>query len=200
VVSIKRGVLKAMYLSMGVMFTFFFSCFLAQDIEAAPFAYITNSGSNNVSVIDIATDTVVATVPVGTAPDGVSVNPGGTMAYITNAVSNNVSVIDTATNTVVATVVVGTAPIGVSVNPAGTRVYVANLNSNTVSVIDTATDTVVATVTVGTNPFAYGQFIGGPAPASVVAAVPAMNVWGMIIFMVFAGSICVYFIRRQKRA
>ncbi|MDO8282056.1 MAG: hypothetical protein Q7U10_05450 [Thermodesulfovibrionia bacterium] len=122
--------------------------------EAAPFAYITNASgfSNNVSVIDTAINTVVATVAVGTSPVGVSVNPTGTRVYVTNVGSNNVYVIDTATNAVVATVPVGTNPYGVSVNPAGTRVYVANLFSNNVYVIDTATNAVVATVAVGTSP------------------------------------------------
>ena len=32
--------------------------------SAEPFAYITNSGSNNVSVIDVSTNTVVETVDV----------------------------------------------------------------------------------------------------------------------------------------
>ena len=36
--------------------------------QAAPFAYIPNGGSDNVSVIDTATNTVVATVPVGDLP------------------------------------------------------------------------------------------------------------------------------------
>ena len=47
---------------------------------AAPFAYITNQTSNDVSVIDIATNTVVANVPVGASPFGVAVNPGGARA------------------------------------------------------------------------------------------------------------------------
>ena len=36
--------------------------------SAEPFAYITNSGSNNVSVIDVSTNTVVDTVDVGDLP------------------------------------------------------------------------------------------------------------------------------------
>ena len=36
--------------------------------HAAPFAYITNQTSNNVSVIDTASNTVTATVAVGTNP------------------------------------------------------------------------------------------------------------------------------------
>ncbi|HWQ95286.1 MAG TPA: hypothetical protein VN418_07300, partial [Gammaproteobacteria bacterium] len=71
----------------------------APAAQAAPFAYITNQVSNNVSVIDIATDTVVATVGVGTGPRGVAVNPAGTRTYVTNFSGGDVSVIDTATNT-----------------------------------------------------------------------------------------------------
>src|SRR5439155_22307558 len=53
---------------------------------AGPFAYITNLSSDSVSVIDTATNTVVATVAVGNAPTGVAVNPGGTRAYVTNQI------------------------------------------------------------------------------------------------------------------
>ncbi len=130
---------------------------LVGSAGAAPYAYITNLASNNVYVIDIANNTVTATVNVGTGPVGVAVNPTGTRVYVANYGGNTVSVIDTATNTVTATVNVGTGPFGVAVNPAGTRVYVANFGSITVSgkivsVIDTTTNTVTATVNVGTGP------------------------------------------------
>ena len=88
---------------------------------AQPFAYVANRFSSNVSVIDTATNTVVATVAVGANPRSVAVNPAGTRAYVTNPASNIVSVIATATNTVVATVAVGSAPYDVAINPAGTR-------------------------------------------------------------------------------
>ncbi|MEO5703099.1 MAG: Calx-beta domain-containing protein [Gammaproteobacteria bacterium] len=126
---------------------------VAASAHAAPFAYISNENSNDVSVIDIATNIVTATVPVGLTPFGVAVNPSGSRVYVTNIDSNTVSVIDTATNTVVATVAVGTNPFGIAINPAGTVVYVANKTSDTVSVIDTATNTVTATLLVGTNPY-----------------------------------------------
>ncbi len=120
---------------------------------AAPFAYIANFNSSNVSVIDTASNTVVATVAVGTNPQGVSVNPAGTRVYVTNLADSTVSVINTASNTVTATVAVGASPYGVSVNPAGTRAYVTNASNNSVSVIDTASNTVTATVAVGAGPF-----------------------------------------------
>ncbi len=122
---------------------------------AAPFAYIANFGDGNVSVIDTASNTVVATVAVGNSPYSLSVNPAGTRVYVTNNSDHSVSVIDTASNTVTATVLlaVGFLPYGVAINPAGTRVYVGNTDySGSVSVIDTASNSVTATVAVGHNP------------------------------------------------
>jgi YVTN family beta-propeller protein len=124
---------------------------MASRAEATPFAYVVNTGFNNVSVIDTATNTVVATVPVGDFPTGAAVTPDGKHVYVVNFFSppNNVSVIDTATNTVVATVPVGNFPEGVAVAPDGKHAYVTNNESCSVSVIDTASNTVVATVPVG---------------------------------------------------
>jgi len=88
---------------------------MASPAEGAPFAYVTNHDSRTVSVIDTATNTVVATVPVGLGfPNGVAVTPDGKHAYVAigtpSLVPSSVSVIDTATNTVVATVPVGISP------------------------------------------------------------------------------------------
>ena len=65
-------------------------------------------------MIDAATNTVVATIAVGSFPVAAAANSAGTRVYVTNAVSNTVSVIDIATNTVVATVPVGSFPQGVA--------------------------------------------------------------------------------------
>jgi len=51
---------------------------------AAPFAYISNYSSDNVSVIDTSTNSVVATVPVGDGPFSGAVNPAGTRFYTAN--------------------------------------------------------------------------------------------------------------------
>src|SRR5437879_12642801 len=84
------------YLAMGMLLS-------AVAAQAAPFAYITNLFSDNVSVIDTASNTVVATVGVGSQPDGVAVNPAGTRVYVADAESDDVAVSDTASETVVAT-------------------------------------------------------------------------------------------------
>jgi YVTN family beta-propeller protein len=116
---------------------------------AAPLGYVTNYFSSTVSVIDAATNTVVATIPVGNGPWGAAVTPDGTQAYVTNNADNTVSVIATASNTVVATIPVGPGPVGVAITPNGAYAYVGNSSGNTVSVIATASNTVVATTPVG---------------------------------------------------
>jgi YVTN family beta-propeller protein len=72
------------------------------------FAYVTNSGwifgSDYVSVIDTASNSVVAAGPVGHFPVGIAIRPDGAFACVANLNSNSVSVISTATNTVAATV------------------------------------------------------------------------------------------------
>ncbi len=112
-------------------------------VVAAPFAYVTNNSSNTVSVIDTATNIVVATIPVD-SPAGVAITPDGKHAYVANYKSNTVSVIDTATNTVVAMIPVG--GFGVAITPDGQHAFVTDYTSTTVSVIDTATNTVMAVI------------------------------------------------------
>ncbi|MET7492672.1 Ig-like domain-containing protein [Streptomyces sp900116325] len=125
----------------------------AAAVPPGTYAYVANANGDNVSVIDTATDAVIATIPLGDGPRGVAVTPDGTRVYVTNNNSDNVSVIDTTTAAVIATVPVGDDPQKVVVTPDATHVYVPNNDSDNVSVIDTVTDTVTATVPVGDQPF-----------------------------------------------
>ncbi|MEX0999592.1 MAG: hypothetical protein WD000_06500 [Thermodesulfobacteriota bacterium] len=83
----------AFVLSVLIVFLLF-----TAPVFAQPFAYVVNSSSNKVSVIDTATNMVVGSpIPGGNSPFGVAITPDGTRAYVTNFNSNNVSVINTAT-------------------------------------------------------------------------------------------------------
>ena len=125
---------------------------LGKIIVLPVYAYITNSESDTVSIIDTKTNKVIATVPVGNYPYGVAVNPDGTKVYVTNYYSDTVSVVDTTTNTVIDTIPVGEWPLGIAVTPDGTKIYVANEESNTVSVVDTSINTITTNVSVGSRP------------------------------------------------
>ena len=100
--------------------------------------YVTLSASNQVTVIDTATNTVIgAPIAVGNVPRNVAVSPDGNTIYVTNVTSNSMSVIDAATRTVAATVALppGSNPEGIAVSPDGKSVYVAGFGSNKVYVI-----------------------------------------------------------------
>jgi YVTN family beta-propeller protein len=90
--------------------------------------YVTNYNDSSVSVIDTATNRVIAKVRgVGYLPIGIAVNAAGTRAYTANSGDGTVSVIDTATLSVVATIPsVGDFPYGIAVHPAGNYVYVTD--------------------------------------------------------------------------
>ena len=99
-------------------------------------AYVTNDDGDTVSVIDTATNTVIATIAVGISPSGWRSAPTAPAPTSPTTSDDTVSVIDTATNTVIDTITVGDSPLGVAVSPDGTRVYVTNYSDDTVSVID----------------------------------------------------------------
>ena len=144
--------------------------------QAAPFAYIANyntssySSDDGVSVVDLATNKAVSSIPTQGNPWGVAIKPDGSRVYVTNEYSDSVTAIDTSGNGVVAHIPVGNNPMGIAVKPDGTRVYVANWYSYSISVIDTATNIVIATVGTGT---AYPQGIAvNPAGTRLFVTLP----------------------------
>ncbi|MDB5031396.1 gliding motility-associated C-terminal domain-containing protein [Mucilaginibacter sp.] len=109
-------------------------------------AYIANSGDGTISLIDVRTNTLTNTLPVGSNPFEVSVTPGGAWLYISNPDANMVSVLNTTTNAIEKTITVGYQPVDLVVSPDGTTVYVVNSGDNTVSIINTATKTVTGLI------------------------------------------------------
>ena len=111
--------------------------------------YVANHGANTVSVVDAATGTVTATVPLGpgASPWGIAYDGGNGEVYVADNGLNEVSVIDSA-NSVVAVVAVGAGPEGVAYDSGDGDVYVANGGSHNVTVIDGATNTRVTSIEV----------------------------------------------------
>jgi YVTN family beta-propeller protein len=95
---------------------------------------VANSGSNDVSLVDLATETVTETIAVGTSPHGVAVMPRFGRAVVTNRGSSTASLIDFATAAVTATADVGAEPTGVAISPDTGDAIIANSSSNTISI------------------------------------------------------------------
>jgi YVTN family beta-propeller protein len=94
--------------------------------------YVTNTGSNDISVIDGASNAVVATItdPNAVLPIAVAVNPTTNTIYVANSQSNNVTVIDGASDSITATIAVGTAPSGLDVDSQTNSIYIANAGNS----------------------------------------------------------------------
>ena len=75
--------------------------------------YVSNGKDATVSVIDTATNTVIATIPVGKRPWNMAITPDGTKLYVANGRDGTVSVIDTIGNRKLKDIAVGEAPWGV---------------------------------------------------------------------------------------
>ena len=108
--------------------------------------YVVNKMSNNLTVIDGATNTT-ATVNTGTAPVAIAVNPATNKIYVANSGGNTVNVFEGVTN---ARATVSdpnaTSPAAIAVNPVTNKIYVANAVSNNVTVIN-GVDNTFTTVT-----------------------------------------------------
>ena len=127
-----------------------------------------------VSAIDIASNTLVATIPVGSGPSAIVASPTGTRVYVLNGSGvTSVSTIDTATDAVVSTTPVGPPfAAGMAITADGARLYVSTWAPDTVHVIDTASMTVTTTIPLGQYPRGLDVT---PDGSRVYVAAPSLN-------------------------
>ena len=117
--------------------------------------YVANYDSHNVSVIDVATNTVIKTIDITiTEPHYFAYHKEANKLYVACEGSDIIVVIDTASDAVITQIKVGNRPSTALISPKGDLVFVANYGANTVSVIETASDQVTSTLTVGQAPIA----------------------------------------------
>lgn len=134
--------------------------------------WVANRNDDSISVIDRATDTVVATVPlkvlepskgkgkpkekeIGKKPVGIAFSPDGNYAYVAGRNSDNLIVLHTMTQAILASIKVGNKPVALAVAPDGKKVYVANRSDNNVAVVDVSNPSVpvlLAQIAVGEEP------------------------------------------------
>jgi YVTN family beta-propeller protein len=108
--------------------------------------------SAGISATRLPKNKVIATVTVGSAPQGIVVTPNTDFVYVANGGSISISEIDTKTNTVAANIPLSYSPGALAIKPDGSTLYVANYYASSVSVIDTATNAVTATLTLTEGP------------------------------------------------
>jgi YVTN family beta-propeller protein len=103
---------------------------------------------------------VIATIMVGTGPEGITYDSGKGEIFVANygppfatpEAPGSVSVISDSNNSVVATIQVGVGPVGIAYDSGKNEIFVANSVDNTVSIISDQNYSVIATAPVGKGP------------------------------------------------
>lgn len=127
-------------------------------------AVVTNSGSNNASIVDLVGGTVTSTVTTGTMPLSVAINQDTGAAVVTNAGSNTISVFDANAGGTAGTAATDQRPISVAIDPNRGIALVANALQGTLQVFTlsgTGGASFSKSITIGSSSFP-------PLPTSVV--------------------------------
>ena len=113
------------------------------------YALATHPNGGTLSVVDLATLQIAATVRTGPLPNYAVASPDGTRVYVSNAGNNTVSEVDTERWIVRRNFVTGESPEHLVLSRDGARLYVANVDAGTVSELAVEAGTVTRTFEIG---------------------------------------------------
>lgn len=127
--------------------------------------YISNHGSNYITMVDRSLERVIGAVTVGEAPAGMAINASKEQLYVVNSGSRSISIINTAQFSLLSTIQLpgGIGPTDIvfvpdHVAPNGTQIsidgklYITNRLSNDVTIVSTETNHMLGMVPVGNLP------------------------------------------------
>lgn len=139
--------------------------------STGPRVYVTNETSGDLSVIDVGSRKVVATIPLGKRPRGIQVSPDRSTIYVALSGSpiappgidestlpppdrsaDGIGVVDAAQGKLLKILNVGADPEKLSLSNDGALMFVSNEDTAKASIIDVKQGTIVATVDVGGEP------------------------------------------------
>jgi YVTN family beta-propeller protein len=112
-----------------------------------------HSQDGGVSVIDVATKKVVATLDLKTKRSNrLKFTPDGRIVLISDLDGNQIVVVDAATRAEIKRIPTGQRPLGILMVPDGSRAYVAINTDNYVSVVDLKSLTITGQISAGKGP------------------------------------------------
>src|SRR5687768_13447145 len=133
--------------------------------------FVTNETTGDISVIDVAAQRVIATIPVGKRPRGIRVSPDGTQLFVALSGSPiappgvdestlppadknayGIGLVSVRERRLLRVITAGSDPEQTAVSRDGTRLFVANEDVGELSVVSVADGKVLATFEVGGEP------------------------------------------------
>ncbi|MFZ5814218.1 MAG: YncE family protein [Bacillota bacterium] len=98
-------------------------------------AYVANIGSNNITILDVASQSVITHIPVGRGPEGLAHHPDGKHVYVANQEDHNLYVLDAESHEVLWKRRLGTLPVRALFTPDGRYCLIPNRESHDLSVV-----------------------------------------------------------------
>jgi YVTN family beta-propeller protein len=139
--------------------------------SSGPRLYVTNEVSGDMTIIDVGTYNVIATVPLGKRPRGIHASPDRKTIYVALSGSpiagpdvdestlpppdksaDGIGVFDVAQQKVLRVIKGGSDPENFDISKDGTQLYTSNEDESAVSIVDIASGTVAKSVKVGGQP------------------------------------------------
>ena len=114
--------------------------------------YVACGDDDSIDVIDVATLSVVDSIPTGPSPEVFVFSPDESQIFVSNEEDSTMEIIDVASKTVVERVATGAEPEGVINSVDGKYVFVTSEVADMVHVVDRAKAAVVKNIIVGTRP------------------------------------------------
>ena len=114
--------------------------------------YVPNSLDSTVSVVDIRSRAVIATIPTGSNPVAVTVHPNRARAYVANAGSGDITIVNTRRMRAMTTLKACGLPLRPVLSASGKRAFISCRGSGTVAVIDTTRNALARIIPVGSKP------------------------------------------------
>jgi len=99
-----------------------------------PLAYVSNSKSNSVSVVDLLSDEVINIINCENGTEGIDVTPDGSEIWVTNDKENTIQIIDATSYRIINTLNTDIGPSRLKFSVDGKYCLVTNSNSGTISV------------------------------------------------------------------
>lgn len=116
-------------------------------VEATPEAGPFQSSTND---LQVASASIVTRIPVGTSPNGITLNSNTRKAYVINSTSSNVSVLDISANQHIHDIWAGQKLYwGIALKPGTEHLYVADNVSGAVLDIDEGSSSIIDTIHLG---------------------------------------------------
>jgi PQQ-dependent catabolism-associated beta-propeller protein len=131
-----------------------------QPVPEGSYAVVSNEGSGDVVVIDVATGAIVSRIRVGSRPRGVQVGGDGRLVYVAlsddaptvETDEDGIAMIDLRQGRVIGRFPGGTDPEQFAIAPDESLLFVANEDAGTATITDLEAGTVLRTLPVGIEP------------------------------------------------